>query len=221
LALLKGILGRKLGMTQVFDGEGKAISVTVIKAGPCVVVQKRPASDDGLQPVQMGFEEVKESRVNQPMKGHFAKAGVSPMRHLAEFRLAGAEGLEPGSQVTASIFKPGDKVAVTAISKGRGFAGGMKRHGFHGGPASHGSMSHRRPAAGGATDPARVFPGTKKPGHMGAEQVTVRGLQVVQVHEDKSLLLLRGAVPGPTGGLVRVTQPVVRPRASHRVKIVS
>lgn len=215
------MLGKKLGMTQLFDEEGKATPATAIKAGPCVVLRKREAADGAVQAVQMGFHEVKESRVNKPTKGHFAKAGVQPMRYLAEFRLAEAEGLEPGAQVTVGIFKPGDRVSVTGISKGRGFAGGVKRHGFHGGGGSHGSMSHRRPAASGATGPARVFPGTKKPGHMGAARVTVKGLQVVHVDEERNLLVLRGAVPGPVGGLVRITQPVVRPRRSHKVKIVS
>ena len=221
MALLKGILGRKLGMTQLFDETGKAVPVTAIKAGPCVVIQMREAAGDGWRAVQLGFEEVKATKVNKPTKGHFAKAGVEPMRNLSDFRLAEAEGLEPGAQVTVGIFKAGDKVAVTAVSKGRGFAGVVKRHGFRGGPAAHGSMSHRRPASSGATAPARVFAGTKKPGHMGAVRVTVRGLQVFQVDEGNNLLVLKGAVPGPVGGLVRITQPVLRPRKSHKVKIVS
>lgn len=214
------MLGRKLGMTQLFDEQGEALAVTAIKAGPCVVVHKREAPGGG-HAVQIGFEEIKESKVNKPLKGQFAKVGVQPMRHLAEFTLAEAEGLEPGAQINVSVFKPGDTVSVTAVSKGRGFAGGIKRHGFRGGPATHGSMSHRRPAASGATDPARVFPGTRKPGHMGAARVTVKGLQVVRVDESDNLLVLKGAVPGPAGGLVRITQPVVRPRRSHRVKIIS
>jgi large subunit ribosomal protein L3 len=221
LPLLKGILGRKLGMTQLFEEDGRAVPVTAIKAGPCVVVQKREVPGDGHHAVQLGFEEVKESKVNKPSKGHFAKAGVEAMRYLCEFRLAEAEGLEPGAKVTVSMFKPGERVAVTGVSKGRGFAGGVKRYGFHGGPASHGSMSHRRPASGGGTDAARVFPGTRKPGHMGAARVTIRGLQVVQVDEDKNLLVVKGAVPGPVGGLVRVTQPLGRPKRSHKVKIIS
>ena len=198
-------------MTQLFAENGQAVPVTVLEAGPCVVVQRRPRPDrEDVVGVQLGFDEVPEEKrrrkVNQAMAGHFKQAGVTPRRHLKEFRLVVGDKFAVGEEVRAGIFAVGDKVDVAGTSKGKGFSGVMKRHGFHGGPATHGSMSHRRPASSGGTDASRVFKGMKKPGHMGVVRRTTKGLTVVRVDEKKHLLLVRGAVPGPPGGLVEITQ---------------
>ncbi len=221
MPVVKGILGRKLGMTQLFDEQGRAVTVTVLEAGPCVVVQKRQVDKDGYEAVQLGFGEVAERRVNSPLRGHFAAHQVKPQRVLAEFRLQDVSGLAEGQELRADIFEAGELVAVTGTSKGKGFAGVVKRHGFHGGPATHGSMLHRKAASGGATDAARVFKGVRKPGHMGAERVTTKGLQVVRVDAERNLLIVKGAVPGAPGGLVRITLPLVAPRKASRRKLVS
>ncbi|MDI6823796.1 MAG: 50S ribosomal protein L3 [Bacillota bacterium] len=210
---MKGILGRKLGMTQVFDEAGRAVPVTVVKAGPCVVVQKRTPARDGYSAIQLGFEEVKEGRLNRPRRGHLARAGVRPVRFLRELRVPDAEAYQVGQDLRVDLFKPGDRVDVTGISKGKGFAGGVKRWGFGRGPMAHGSKYHRgtgslatggRMSGGGG----RVFPGRKMPGHLGAERVTVQNLRVERVDPEHDLLLLRGAVPGPRGGLVIVRSAV-------------
>lgn len=210
---MKGILGRKLGMTQVFDDAGRAIPVTVVRAGPCVVVQKRTAARDGYKAVQLGFEEVKESRLNRPLRGHLARAGVRPLRVLREMRVEEPEAYQVGQEIKADLFKPGERVDVTGISKGKGFAGGVRRWGFGRGPMAHGSKYHRgtgslatggRMSGGGG----RVFPGRKMPGHLGAEKVTVQNLRVERVDPEHGLLLVRGAVPGPRGGLVFVRSAV-------------
>ncbi|MBC7339420.1 MAG: 50S ribosomal protein L3 [Firmicutes bacterium] len=210
---MKGILGRKLGMTQVFDEAGRAVPVTVVKAGPCVVVQKRTPARDGYSAIQLGFEEVKEGRLNRPRRGHLARAGVRPVRILRELRVPDAEAYQVGQDLRVDLFKPGDRVDVTGISKGKGFAGGVKRWGFGRGPMAHGSKYHRgtgslatggRMSGGGG----RVFPGRKMPGHLGAERVTVQNLRVERVDPEHDLLLLRGAVPGPRGGLVIVRSAV-------------
>jgi large subunit ribosomal protein L3 len=220
MAVAKAIIGQKLGMTQIFDETGRAVPVTVIQAGPCTVVQRKTAATDGYDAVQLGFGGVRERRVNQPARGHFKRAGVEPLRRLAEFRLTECDSYQVGQQLRADIFQAGERVNVTAISKGKGFTGVIKRYGWHGGGASHGSMSHRRPASGGATDPARVFPGTGKPGHMGAARVTVRGLRVVRADAERNLLLVRGAVPGPPGGVVRVTTSPEHAKHVARAKVV-
>ena len=219
--MVVGLLGRKVGMTQIFDPTGQVIPVTVIQAGPCVVTQLRTQEKDGYQAVQLGFEEVAEKRVNRPLLGHFKRAGVPPQRRLAEFRLEETAELQEGAQVTVESFQPGELVDVAGTSKGKGFQGAMKRHGFSGGPATHGSMSHRRPGSGGATNAARVFKGVRKPGHMGAVRVTVRDLEVVSVDRERNLLVLKGAVPGPAGGLVEVTQKSQPAQRSSRRKVVS
>jgi large subunit ribosomal protein L3 len=212
--LQKALLGRKVGMTQLFTEDGRAIAVTVIEAGPCVVVQRRSSKREGVDALQLGYEELSHGkRVNKPLAGHFrhaaeeAKKEIPPCRHLQDFRLADCDAYAPGDRLTVDLFRVGERVDVTGTSKGKGFAGVQKRHGFHGGPAAHGSMSHRRPASGGATDAARVLKGAKKPGHMGNVQVTVRKLQVHQVDPERNLLVLEGAVPGPNGQLVTVSQP--------------
>lgn len=216
-SLQKAIVGRKLGMTQIFTEDGRAIAVTVISAGPCVVVQRKSEAKDGYDALQLGYEEgVRPNRLNKPRAGHFRRSGekarkeIPPCRHLVEFRLADCDAHQVGDRITVDIFQIGDRVDVTGTSKGKGFAGVLKRHGFHSGPASHGSMSHRRPASSGATGPARVFKGTRKPGHMGNVRVTVKRLGVHMVDAEKGLLLVNGAVPGPTGRLVMITCPVGR-----------
>jgi len=229
MAVVKGILGRKLGMTQIFDDEGRAVAATVVEAGPCVVVQRKTAERDGYDAVQLGYGEIREKHVNRPMKGHFEKAGresgekggIEPRRVLAEFRLTGYEGLEVGSEIKADAFEPGERVSVTGVTKGKGFAGVFRRYRAHGGGASHGSMFHRRPASGGATDAARVFKGTKRPGHHGAARHTTRGLRLLEVDAEKNLLVIAGAVPGANGGLLRISVPVRHPRRQARVKVVS
>ena len=202
--MAKAILGRKLGMTQVFTEAGEAVPVTVIEAGPCVVVQKRTREKDSYEALQIGFEEARQKSLNNPMRGHFARANVPPQRHVREVPVPEGSDYKVGDRIKVDIFEAGQRVAVTGTSKGRGYTGVMKRHGFRGGPATHGSMVHRVPQSSGATDAARVFPGTKKPGRYGGQRVTVRGLKVVQVDPDRNLLLLRGHVPGARGGLVLI-----------------
>lgn len=199
-----GLLGRKVGMTRIFDDTGNAVPVTVVQAGPCVVVQRRTAERDGYEAVQVGFEEQRRSRVNEPMTGHFASKKVEPHKTLREFGLVGDEDPQPGDSVTVAIFAEGQIVDVSGTTKGRGFQGGVKRHGFRGGPASHGSKVHRAPQSAGATDAQRVFKGKRSPGHMGAAKRTVRGLRVVRVDPERNLLLIKGAVPGPNGGLLTI-----------------
>jgi large subunit ribosomal protein L3 len=201
--MFKGVYGRKVGMTQVFDDEGKSVPVTVIEAEPCIVMRtKSEDGPDGYEAVVVGFG--KTTRANKPHAGQFAGLTGGTRREIREFRFGGAAQLEAGSELTVGAFEPGDRVQVTGTSKGKGFAGAVKRHNFSRGPMTHGSKSHRRPASTGATDGARVFKGVRKPGHMGNEQVCVKGLRVVRVDEERNLLLISGSVPGPTGALVEV-----------------
>ena len=215
----KALLGRKLGMTQIFGEGGRAQAVTVIVAGPCHVVQRKTVERDGYEAVQLGFDEVKPKRLNRPRMGHIKKSGekagseIPPLRHLVEFRMVNCDAYPVGSTIGAEVFEVGETVAVTAVSKGKGFAGVQKRYHFSGGPASHGSMSHRRPASSGATDAARTFKGMRKPGHMGNVRVTVRGLRVEMVDVEKGVLAVHGSVPGPTGALVMVTRRAVARKA--------
>jgi len=201
-----GLLGKKIGMTRVFDENGRAVAVTVLQAGPCVVVQRRTAERDGYEAIQVGFEELPLRKANMPITGHFKAHGCNPMRYLREFRLDEGEDYQEGQQLTVEIFEQGQKVDVVGWSKGRGFAGVIKRHGFHGGPASHGSKVHRAPMSAGATDAARVFKGKKSPGHMGNARVTAKGLTVVGVDPERNLLLVKGSVPGARGSMV-----IIRP----------
>lgn len=204
--MVDGLIGIKVGMTQVFDENGVVIPVTVIKAGPCVVVQKKMKDSDGYESVQLGLVEfVRPSRVNKPKTGHFKKAGIPPCRILREFSEAASEAsLKVGDQILVNqVFQPKDKVDVVGTSKGKGFAGLIKRHHFGGGAASHGSMFHRAPGSIGASAyPSRVLPGMRAAGHMGSERVTVQGLSVVRVQEQENILLVKGAVPGPNGKYV-------------------
>jgi len=202
-----GIIGIKLGMTQVFAQDGTSVPCTVLQAGPCVVVQRRTAQKDGYEAVQLGLVEfVKPQRINRPMTGHFKKAGVPPLRLLREFRLEeSADETKVGDRVLVGRFAPGEIVDVTGVSKGKGFQGGVKRWHFRGGDETHGSMFHRAPGGIGASSfPSRVWKGQHFPGHMGHERVTVKNLRVVKVDSEENLLLVRGAVPGPTGGYLLI-----------------
>ncbi len=205
----KAIMGTKLGMTQIFDADGKVIPVTVIAAGPCVVVQKKTIDNDGYESVQLGFGDVKEKALNKPKKGHFAKADVANKKYLKEFRLDDCAALNVGDEVKADAFEAGEKIDVTGISKGKGFAGPMKRWGLHRGPMAHGSGYHRGSGSMGAcSNPGRVMKGKKLPGHMGVVKVTVQNLEVVKVDAENNLILLKGAVPGVKGGLVTIRNSV-------------
>lgn len=204
----KGLLGKKLGMTQVFSDKGEVVPVTVIQAGPCVVIQKKTEETDGYSAIQIGYSDQSERRTNKPMRGHFSKAGVSPKKVVREVRTSDAGDYEVGQVLKADIFAAGDLVDVVGTSKGKGFAGVIKRHHFNRGPMSHGSMYHRRTGSLGATDPARVFKGRKMPGRMGGETVTATGLEVVKVDTDRNVILVKGAVPGPRGGHVLVKSSV-------------
>ena len=200
----KGIIGTKLGMTQIFDQEsGKVTSVTVVEAGPCPVVQVKTPETDGYTAVQLAFGAVKEKRISKPEAGHLKKAGQGPHRHLVEIR--DAEGLTVGDTVTAEAFEPGERIKVSGRSKGKGFAGTIKRHNFSRGPTSHGSHNVRKPGSIGASaTPSRVFKGMRMSGHMGDERVTQRGLRVAEVDAERNLLLIAGAVPGSVGGVVEI-----------------
>ncbi|SHE81427.1 LSU ribosomal protein L3P [Desulforamulus putei DSM 12395] len=204
----KGILGKKVGMTQIFNEAGVAIPVTVVEAGPCLVVQKKTPENDGYSAIQLGFGEKRENLINKPMKGHLAKAGVRPVRFLREIKVENLDEYQVGQEIKADIFAEGEKVDVVGTSKGRGFAGGIKRHNFHRGPMAHGSKYHRRPGSSAAKGPARTFKGRKLPGHYGVERVTVQNLEVVKVDAERNLLAIKGAVPGPRGGLLLIKNSV-------------
>jgi large subunit ribosomal protein L3 len=202
------LIGKKVGMTQLFDENGKVVPVTVIEAGPCPVVQRKTAASDGYEAIQIGFwPQLKAKRVTRPMRGHFENAKVAPQKHLREFRLgpAAPSGYTVGQVLTVALFEVGEKVRVTGTSKGKGFQGGVKRWGYRGGPATHGSMFHRAPGSIGASSfPSRVFKGHHMPGRMGGELTTVKGLKVVKIILEQNLLLVRGAVQGPAGGLLTI-----------------
>ncbi|MDP2232705.1 MAG: 50S ribosomal protein L3 [Actinomycetota bacterium] len=199
------LLGRKLGMTQVWSEDDRLLPVTVIQAGPCVISQIKTDKTDGYSAVQIAFGEIKESKVNKPMKGHFDKAGIEPKRYLMEVRIDATEKVKLGSVLDVGMFAPGDAVHITGVSKGKGFAGVMKRHNFSGGPGGHGSHFHRAPGSiGMCATPARVLRGTRMPGHMGSETVTVRNLQVVRIDSEQKLLIVKGAVPGGKGALLTI-----------------
>ena len=202
----KAILGKKIGMTQLFTEAGKFVPVTVIEAGPCVVTQKKTTEIDGYESIQVGFSELKEKKANKPQKGHLAKAGAPLLKYLREFRLSDTSSYNVGDELKAAVFAEGDMVDVTGTSKGKGFAGVVKRHGFaikrmtHGGGPVHRHLG----SIGNCSDPSRIFKGKKMPGHMGHEQITVQNLEVVKILEDKNLILVKGAIPGPKGGLVSI-----------------
>ena len=201
---MQGILGKKIGMTQIFGEDGTAYPVTVVKAGPCLVVQRKTADKDGYEAVQIGLVEDRPARrVSRPRRGHFEKAGVAPTRRLAEFAVEPQEEWKAGDEVRLDIFEENDVVDVIGTSKGKGFQGVVKRHGFRGGRATHGSMFHRAPGSiGQASDPSRVFPGTRLPGQTGGVRVTTKNLRIVKIVPEEHLLYLRGAVPGPRNGYI-------------------
>ena len=205
----KGLIGKKIGMTQIFNEEGKVIPVTVIEAGPCVVSQVKTEETDGYNSIQLGFGAIKESKVNKPEKGHFTKANIAPARYLREFRVDSIEDVKVGDELKADIFMAGDKIDIQGTSKGKGFQGVIKRHGQHRGPMGHGSMYHRRPGSMGSTStPGRVFKGKKLPGHMGAETVIIQNLEVIKVDLDKNIILVKGSVPGAKGSILKIKSSV-------------
>ncbi len=218
----KGILGRKLGMTQVFDGDGRAVGVTVIEAGPCIVVARRQPEKDGYAAVQLGYEAVPERKLTKPERGHLQAHGIrQALRHLREFRFdtgerEGLAALEPGTTVTVEQFAPGERVDVSALTRGKGFAGVIKRWGRRRGPMSHGSMYHRRVGTLGATGPQRVLKGKKMPGRLGRERVTIQALRVIGIDPERNLLLVHGAVPGAPGTLVEVRSSKLDSRRRYR-----
>ena len=196
-------------MTQIFDEKGMIIPVTVIEAGPCVVSQVKTVETDGYNAIQLGFGEVKSSKVNKPKAGHFAKANVEAKKHLREFRCEEPAEVKVGDEVKADVFAQGEKVDIQGISKGKGFQGVIKRHGQHRGPMGHGSMYHRRPGSMGSTStPGRVFKGKKLPGHMGVQKITIQNLEIVKVDMDKNVLLVKGSVPGPKGAILKIKTSV-------------
>ncbi len=204
----KAILGKKLGMTQIFSPEGKIVPVTVIAAGPCQVAQIKTLENDGYQAVQIAFDPLKPVNVTKPVAGHAKKANITPCRFLREVRVEDASGYELGQEIKVDAFADGDKVDVMATSKGKGFAGTIKRWNDRRGPMGHGSKNHRRPASAGAKGPARVFKGKHSPGQLGGERVTIQNLEVVKVDAERNLLLLKGAVPGPKEGMVLIQSAV-------------
>ena len=206
----KALLGKKLGMTQLFDEMGKIVPVTVVEAGPCVVVQKKTMDNDGYEAVQLGFCDIEDRKVSKPAKGHFAKAGVAAKRYLKEFKLENAAEMNLGDEIKVDVFEAGEKIDVTGTSKGKGYAGVIKRYNAHRLKETHGTGPvHRHAGSNGAcSDPSRVFKGKKMAGHMGTDTVTIQNLDIVNVDVEKNLLLVRGAIPGPKGGLVIVKSAV-------------
>jgi large subunit ribosomal protein L3 len=215
----KAIIGRKIGMTQIFDEAGKVVPVTVIEAGPCVVVQKKTVDKEGYASVQLGYEDVAEKKLTKPEKGHFSKAGVDSKKYLHEFKLEGSSGMNVGDVLLANVFAEGDKIDVTGISKGKGYAGVIKRHGAHRLKETHGTGPVHRHAGsmGSNTDPSRIYPGKIGAGHMGDDQVTVQNLDVVKVDPELNMIVVRGAIPGPKGGIVYLKNTV----KNNRIHAVS
>jgi large subunit ribosomal protein L3 len=206
---MKNIIGRKVGMTSVFTADGRYVPVTVIEAGPCTVLQRKTADKDGYEAVALAFADAKKNGLTKPQAGRFKKAGLAPKRYVREFR-AGIDGVEAGSTVTVAEFAEGDRVDVRGISKGHGFAGGIKRWNFSGGGQTHGSMIHRQPASNGDTNAGRVVKGSRRPGHYGVDRTTHQALEVVRADTERNLLLLRGPVPGARNGIVTISMSVKR-----------
>ncbi len=206
---MKTLIGKKVGMTQIFDETGKVIPVTVIEAGPCLVAQVKSVETDGYNAIQLGYGDVKESKLNKPEKGHFAKAKLDLKKHLREFRMDSVDGVNVGDEIKVDTFVVGDRIDVQGTSKGKGFQGVIKRHGQSRGPMGHGSMYHRRPGSMGPTStPGRVFKGKKLPGHMGRVTVTIQNLDVVKVDLDKNAILVKGSVPGAKGAILKLKTSV-------------
>lgn len=204
---MKNIVGRKVGMTSIFTADGRYVPVTVIEAGPCLVVQRKTKESDGYEAVALAFGEVKKRRVTKALAGHYKKNNAEPRRTIREFR-TGIDGVEAGATVTVEGFAEGDRVDIVGVSKGHGFSGGIKRHNFSGGGASHGSMIHRQPASNGDTNAGHTVKGSRRPGHYGVDRTTHQNLEVVRADAERNLLLVRGPVPGPKNGLVLVRQSV-------------
>ena len=206
---MKTLIGKKVGMTQIFDEKGNVVPVTVIEAGPCSVVQVKSVETDGYDAIQLGFGAVKEYKVNKPVKGHFAKAKVTPMKHLREFRVSDVSSVKVGDEIKVDTFVAGESVDIQGITKGKGFQGVIKRYGQSRGPMGHGSMYHRRPGSMGSTStPGRVYKGKNLPGHMGYETVTVQNLEIVKVDMDKNVILIKGSVPGNKGAILKIRNSV-------------
>ena len=205
----KTIIGKKLGMTQIFNENGLVVPVTVIEAGPCTVTQVKTEETDGYSSIQLGFGDVKEKHLNKPLKGHFAKSKLALKKHLREFRVSNVDEVKVGDEIKVDVFEQGDKVDIQGITKGKGFQGVIKRHGQHRGPMGHGSMYHRRPGSMGSTStPGRVYKGKKLPGHMGCETVTIQNLDVVKIDTDKNVILVKGSVPGAKGAILKIKKSV-------------
>ena len=205
----KGIIGRKIGMTQIFDEKGNVIPVTAIEAGPCVVAQVKTVETDGYNAVQLGFGEIKDKHINKPEAGHFAKAKLANKKHLREFKLENIENYKVGDEIKADVFEAGEKIDVQGTSKGKGFQGVIKRWGQSRGPMGHGSMYHRRPGSmGSTTTPCRVLPGKRLPGHTGVDTVTVQNLEIVKVDLDKNIILVKGSVPGAKNSILKIKSSV-------------
>ena len=208
---MKAIIGKKVGMTQIFDEKGYVIPVTVIEAGPCVVAQVKTAENDGYDAVQLGYGEIKDKHINKPEKGHFLKSKLTAKKFLREFRANAENSLKVGDEIKADVFAAGDKVDIQGTSKGKGFQGVIKRHGQSRGPMGHGSMYHRRPGSMGSTStPGRVFKGKKLPGHMGVQTITIQNLDVIRVDLDKNVILVKGSVPGAKGSILKIRETVKR-----------
>ncbi len=206
---MKALIGKKVGMTQIFDEKGNIIPVTAIEVGPCTVTQIKTMDQDGYQSIQLGFEDVKESKLTKPELGKFKKAKLSPKKYLREFPIESVEGINVGDEFKADVFEVGDKVDIQGISKGKGFQGVIKRHGQSRGPMGHGSMYHRRPGSMGSTStPGRVYKGKNLPGHMGVETVTIQNLEIVKVDLDKNLILVKGSVPGAKKSILKIRKSV-------------
>lgn len=207
--MVNGLLGKKLGMTRMFLDNGHWVEVTLVEAGPCTVTQRKTKEKDGYEAVQVGYGEIREKRCTKPVLMHFKQNGLTPKRHLREFRMDGDAEVNVGDEIRTDIFKAGDRVDISGNSKGRGFAGVIKRHGFGGGPGGHGSHFHRAPGSiGQSADPAKVIKGKRLPGQMGAKKVTTQNLEIIEVDPEKNLLVVRGAIPGANGGLVEVKRSV-------------
>jgi large subunit ribosomal protein L3 len=213
-----GIIGRKLGMTQLFLEDGSVVPATVVEAGPCMVVQKKTMEKDGYDALQLGFLPKNSKRVSKPLSGHFKKAGVGPFEFMKEFRVESAEGFESGGEVTLTLFKAGDIVDITGLSKGRGFAGVMKRHGFHGFPGSHGTHEYFRHggSVGANSYPHHVFKGHRMPGHHGNQRVTIQNIRVLDIKEDQNLILLQGGIPGSRNGLILIRSATKRRESASK-----
>ena len=205
----KAIIGKKIGMTQIFDEKGLVIPVTVIEAGPCIVAQVKTIETDGYNAIQLGYGDVKENRINRPEKGHFTKAKLALKKHLREFRVSEIADVTVGNEIKADVFETGDKIDVQGTTKGKGFQGVIKRHGQSRGPMGHGSMYHRRPGSMGAcSTPSRVFKGKKLPGHMGNTTITIQNLKIVKVDVEKNAILVKGSVPGNKGVILKIKDAV-------------